>query len=121
MQAEQALHIARTWLNAWNNRDLIALLDLYDDDIEFQSPFVRELYKVPNGILKGKEGLTAYFRKGLAGLPEVNFQLENVLISVDSLTVYYRSVNGTMSAEVMWLSPENRITKAIACYALPTV
>ena len=121
MKTQTALQIAESWLKAWNNRDLIALLDHYDDEIEFQSPYVRELYKVPNGILKGKEGLTAYFHKGLASIKELNFKLEKVLVSVDSLTVYYQSVNGQMAAEVMFINDRNLIYKATAYYTTETL
>lgn len=113
---QKANQIAQDWIQAWNLHDLEAILSHYADDIEFTSPFVVKLLGNPNGTIRGKESLRDYFAKGLATYPELKFELLQVLVGVESLTIYYRSVKELLAAEVMILNSEDAIVKVIAHY-----
>lgn len=113
---QKAEHIATEWIEAWNSHDLDAIVAHYADDVEFTSPFVMKLLSNPSGTIKGKETLRSYFGKTLAAYPNLKFDLVQVLTGVDSVTLYYRSVNGMMAAEVMSLNSNEKITKVIAHY-----
>jgi hypothetical protein len=113
---QKAEQIAREWIEAWNRHDLDAIISHYADDVEFTSPFVVKLLDNSSGTIKRKEALRSYFGKALAAYRDLKFDLVQVLTGVDSVTVYYRSVNGMMAAEVMLLNSNGEITKVIAHY-----
>jgi hypothetical protein len=60
--------------------------------------------------------LKSYFEKGLETYPDLKFELIQVLTGVDSLTIYYLSVKGTLAAEVMVLNQKDEIIKVIVHY-----
>ncbi len=114
-----AQQFAYDWLNAWNRHDLEAILSHYADDIQFASPYVVLLADEPSGVLHGKAALRNYWHKGLQRIPELHFDLSDVLIGIDSLTLYYRGHNG-MAAETFVFNASGLVQQAMACYALPT-
>lgn len=54
MDAQQAQSFSQQWLNAFNQRDLDAILSHYSEDAEFQSPFAVKLLGEPSGTIRGK-------------------------------------------------------------------
>lgn len=117
MIAEQtADKIAQEWIEAWNSHDLNAIIAHYANEVEFSSPFVTKLVGNLSGTIKGKKALRDYFAKGLAAYPDLKFELFQVLIGIDSLTIYYRSIKNMFAAEVMILNEGGQIVKAIAHY-----
>ena len=46
----------------------------------------------PTGTIKGKEKVRAYWAQALERLPDLHFDLIEVLASVDSITIYYHAV-----------------------------
>ncbi len=113
---QKANQIAREWIEAWNRHDLDAIISHYADGVEFTSPFVVKLLNNPSGTIRGKESLRSYFGKALAAYPDLKFDLIQVLTGVDSVTVYYRSVNEMMAAEVMVLNSNGEIARVMAHY-----
>ena len=111
------MKIAQRWIEAWNSRDLVSILSHYSEDIEFTSPFGLKLMGDENGTITGRDRLKEYFQKGLSAYPELKFELMNVLSGVDSITLYYKSVNGLLAAEVMTIDSEGKISKVIAHYS----
>ncbi|WP_181243828.1 hypothetical protein [Chamaesiphon polymorphus] len=61
--------------------------------------------------------MRAYWQKGLAQIPDLHFELEEVLTGVDSLTLCYRGHRG-MVTEMLWFDGTRKVEKAWACYAL---
>jgi predicted ester cyclase len=113
---QKAHQIAREWIEGWNSHDLDAIVSHYADGVEFTSPFVVKLLNNPSGTIKGKEALRSYFERALAAYPDLKFDLIQVLTGVDSVTVYYRSVNEMMAAEVMALNSNGEIVRVMAHY-----
>ncbi|MCW5799119.1 MAG: nuclear transport factor 2 family protein [Nitrospira sp.] len=109
MNEQFARSLAEAWISAWNRHDLGAILHHYATDIEFTSPFVPALSGDPSGSLRGREQVTAYFRKGLHAYPDLHFDLIRILTGIDSLVLYYRSVNGLLAAEMMTVNSEGLI------------
>jgi hypothetical protein len=114
---EGAAAFAEAWVRAWNAHDLDAILSHYTDDVEFESPFVARLLGEPSGIVRGKDALRDYFGRGLPAYPELHFTLLGVLVGVSSVTVYYRSIQDLLAAEVMWLAADGRVTRVAAHYS----
>lgn len=114
---DKSLKMAEEWIDAWNSHDLELIMSHYSWEIEFTSPFVIKLMGDKTGTITGKEHLREYFQKGLGAYPDLKFELLNVLSGVDSITLYYKSVNELVAAEVMTINSEGKILKVIAHYS----
>ena len=114
---EEAEQIAREWLEAFNSRDLDRITAHYAEDVELTSPTVVRLLSYADGTVRGKENLRAYFERGLAAYPQLQFDLVQVLAGVNSVTVYYRNDRGMLVAEVMVLDSSGKIAKVMVHHA----
>ena len=83
----QAQTFAQEWVDAWNSHDLDRILCHYADDFEMTSPFIVTMMNQPTGTIVGKENVRAYWAIALERLPDLHFDLIEVLASVDSITV----------------------------------
>ncbi len=109
-------HLAEAWVKAWNDHDLDAIMEHYADDIIFYSPIIQRLNNDPSGRISGKAALRAYFEKGLTAFPDLHFDLYHVLEGVDSMVLYYKSINNRLSAEMMVLGPDGKVKEVRAHY-----
>jgi ketosteroid isomerase-like protein len=107
---------AREWVDSWNSHDLDRILSHYTDDFEMTSPFITALMNEPGGTLKGKEKVRAYWARALERIPDLKFQLIEVLAGVNSITIYYHAVQGRRAAEVLFFDGKGRVTRALAHY-----
>ncbi len=82
---------ARAWTEAWNRRDVEAVLKHFADDAVFVSPSAERVVGTP--VIEGKAALRAYWQKALAQIQSLHFTLEEALWSVrtETLTVVYQS------------------------------
>jgi hypothetical protein len=110
---------AQHWADAWNRRDLEAILEHYADDVEVCSPrVVDRCCGAKDGRLRGKSRLREYFAIGLRK-PDLHFDLVDVLLGVNAVTVVYRRENGALVADCAELDGQGRIARMIACYGEP--
>lgn len=114
---DDAKRFAHTWIQDWNNHDLDAVLSHYADDFEFASPLISSIAGEASGVLCGKAAVRAYWKKGLEQIPDLHFELKEVLTGVDSITLYYQGHRG-MAAEVLMFNSTGKVKKALACYAV---
>lgn len=112
---EIAKEFATQWLNAWNSRDIDKILEHYDHDIEFYSPFIPLLHFNKEGVIRNKKDLKKYFEIGLNAYPDLHFQFHYCFAGVNSVVIYYTSVNGRLAAEVFELN-ENNKAKRVLCH-----
>ena len=103
-----AQRVAQSWIDAWNQRDLDAIMEHYSDDVEFWSPLIVKRLGIASGKIEGKAQLRAYFARGLEAYPNLHFTLLQVLSGVDSITIYYRREDGAEVAELTVLDANNR-------------
>lgn len=108
--------IAVDWVKAWNSHDLDAIMAHYAPDVEFTSPFVVRLSGEPSGTLHGLDSLRAYFARGLEAFPDLHFELSHILVGLNSVVVYYRSVQDLLSAELMVFDARGKVVKVMAHY-----
>ena len=113
-----AQEFAQEWVAAWNSHDLDRVMSHYADDFEMTSPFIATLMQEPTGTLKGQEKVRAYWAVALKRLPDLTFDLIDILISVDSITIYYNAVLGKRAAEVLFLDGNLKVKRSIAHYHL---
>jgi ketosteroid isomerase-like protein len=101
MDVEFALKSANEWEAAWNSHDLERILARYTDDVVFQSPYVLHRLHEPSGELRGKDALRAYFGSGFQGQLTLQFTVDDVRLSVDTLVINYRNQRGHLISEVL--------------------
>lgn len=116
IEKAQANEFANEWIEAWNSHDLERILSHYTDDFEMSSPFIIERMNEPSGILKGKDNVRPYWQKGLEQIPPLKFELLNVLVGVESVTLLYRNSSGFLAAEVLTFNDKGKVIKGNAHY-----
>ena len=108
--------MANHWVAAWNAHDLDLIMKHYEDEIELTSPVAAQLLGTADGKVAGKANLRAYFQRGLAAYPDLEFRLEDVLWGVSSVVLYYTNQKGTRTAEFMELSASGKVARVVANY-----
>jgi hypothetical protein len=101
MDAEFALTFTEEWQAAWNSHDVDRVLAHYADDVVFQSPYIAHRFQEPTGEVHGKDALRSYWASGLAQQPDLQFAVDDVRVSVDTLVVNYRNQHGHAVSEVL--------------------
>lgn len=115
LQRSFAHQFAEDWANAWNSHHLDSILMHYEDEITLISPVALKL--LGNGMVQGKAALREYFRRGLQAYPGLRFELINVLWGIETIVLCYKNnVRGSVTAEVMQLSPAGKIRRVWANY-----
>ncbi|NOT18433.1 MAG: nuclear transport factor 2 family protein [Sulfuriferula sp.] len=108
---------AESWIAAWNAHDLDAVLAHFSDDFVFSSPLICQFTEEKSGRLVGKHAVRSYWEIGLSRLPDLHFELIDVLVGVDCLTIVYSGHRG-LSAEVLTLGQDGRAVQGQACYGV---
>lgn len=111
---------ALEWVAAWNAHDIERVLSHYAEDVAFHSPFIAIFAEEASGHLLGKAALRTYWAAALEKLPDLRFELLDVLLGAGSLTVYYRGHRG-MVAETFFFSEDGKVQRATACYSVGLV
>ena len=119
MTKEEAWKLAEQWIAGWNAHDLDLILAHYEDGIELTSPVAAQLLATPDGKVIGKANLKAYYRRGLEAYPELHFHLNDLLLGVSSVVLYYTNQKGTHTAEFMEFSANGKISRVVANYSAP--
>ncbi|MFZ5483689.1 MAG: nuclear transport factor 2 family protein [Pseudomonadota bacterium] len=114
--SEAPRKFAQHWIDAWNRHDLDAVLTHFSDDFEFSSPLIRHFADEPSGKLIGKDAVRAYWKNGLTRLPDLHFELVDVLAGVNCLTILYRGHRG-LAAEVLQIGSDGLAVRGQALYA----
>jgi hypothetical protein len=115
---DEARTLANRWIAAWNAHDLDLIMAHYEDAIELTSPVAAQLLGTSDGKVVGKANLRAYFRRGLDAYPGLHFRLEDVLLGVNSVVLYYTNQKGTRTAEFMELSAIGKVSRVVANYSV---
>ena len=108
---EWALEFAREWIDAWNSHDLDRILSHYTDGVEVSSPLVVERLNKPDGVVKGKDAVREYWRPSMSLEPPLEFELLDVLVGVDQITLYYRSAGRRVVGETLLIDASGKATR----------
>lgn len=89
MSHDSMMSFAAGWIDAWNRRDVEAVLQHFADDAEFVSPVARDV--VGTAVLTSKEQIRAYWRSALDRIPRLHFSLDHASWddAMRTLTVVY--------------------------------
>ena len=113
---QRGRELGEEWLAAWNSHDLDAIIALYSPDVRFQTPTAIASLGIPDGLINGAERLREHFARGLARLPDLRFDLEQIYVGVRSIAITYRWADGTPVAEVHEYAQDELIERVQALY-----
>ena len=106
--------LGRTWVEAWNARDLERVLTLYDEAAVTTSDRIPALGFDASGTVRGKDALRAYWCKALGLLPGLHFTLIDVFVSPDSVVVFYENERGKRICEYLRVNEAGLIVQGSA-------
>lgn len=116
LTADTARELASHWIRAWNAHDLDEIMSHYAEDVVLVSPVAAKILDDPSGMVKGKEALRGYFKRGLDVYPNLKFDLIDVLWGISSVVLYYTNQKGGKSGELMEIDSKGKIVRVIANY-----
>ena len=106
--------LGRTWVEAWNARDLERVLTLYDEAAVMTSDRIPMLGFDACGTVRGKETLRAYWSKALGLIPNLHFTLIDLFVSPDSVVVFYANERGKKICEYLRVNETGLIVQGSA-------
>jgi len=118
IDGDWARAFARDWIEAWNSHDMERILSHYSDDFQMSSPLVVERMNRSDGVLQGKESIRAYWEPSLTGDPPLEFELIDLLVGIDSITLYYRNVGKRVVAETLIFDGDGLVTRGMSQWAV---
>lgn len=92
---------ADQWVDAWNARDIEAVLVHYADNVRFTSPTAMRFAPRSGGTVRGKGALRRYWTVALEDNPDLNFELIGVYAGIDTIVLHYRNQLGSLINEVL--------------------
>lgn len=115
---EFARQFAKEWIENWNAHDIEKVLSHYTDDFIIESPTALQRLPETNGIVKNKGSVREYWISALQAIPNLKFELLDVFLGVNSLSICYKScASGQNVVEVMLFNQDLKIYKTLALYS----
>jgi steroid delta-isomerase-like uncharacterized protein len=81
--------IANAWFDAFNQHDIDSLLNLYAEDAAHYSPKLKIRRPETNGLIKGKAALRSWWTDAFNRLPELNYQLIQLISNDEQVFMEY--------------------------------
>ena len=100
--------------DAWNRRDLEAIMSHYADDVALSSPAVVARMGRADGWLHGKAEVQAYFANGLQA-PGLHFELVDVHFGVNSICMIFRRETGDTMSDIFEFDDQDCVIRLLAC------
>ena len=112
---------AERWAEGWNRRDLDAILEHFDDDVEFTSPKALAAVGVPT--VRGKAALADYWRIALSRIQSLRFVVNRVIwdpATLELAIIYDRDVNGVRdrAAEILAFGASGLVVRGEVLYGV---
>src|SRR4051794_19466686 len=119
MTRSEALAFAQAWVDAWNRRDVAAIMAHFAEDAVFTSP--KAALFVGDAVVRGKPPPAAYGRRASAGTAELRFPLARALWARETrelLVLYDARIGGTprRACELMRFDEDGREVAGEALY-----
>ena len=113
---DAAEKFAREWVQAWNDKDLDAILSHYADDVVFHSPRIAQVLQVEQSSVKGLEALRDYWSASLESVGDIYFEIERILLGSDALTLLYTNRRGQYVAESFLFNEAGKVKESLSAY-----
>jgi hypothetical protein len=117
LDSDFAIRFSREWVQAWNDHDLDAILAHYDEGVVFHSPRIRVVTGRNVDSVTGKAELGAYWGAALGKLRDLFFEIDQVLVGSDAVTILYTNERSQSVAETFVFNAAGLVTQSIATYA----
>ena len=118
LERSWALEFARDWIESWNSHDLDRVLSHCSEDVEVSSPLIVERLGREDGMLKGKTAVEQYWRPSMSLDPPLRFVLEDVLVGVNQLTIYYQNVGRRVVADTLTFDDSLKVASGTAQWSV---
>lgn len=115
LTVETARRVGEEWCDAWNRKDLDAVMAHYAETVAFSSPTVVKRWGIADGWLHGRARLRENFAIGIAA-EGLRFDLVDVVIGVTSMCVIYRRESGQLVNDTVELDEQGKAIRVVACY-----
>jgi ketosteroid isomerase-like protein len=113
-----AYKFTEDWIAAWNSRNIENILSHYTDDFILESPMAAKAVPASGGMLQGKAQVGKYWKERLDLMSNLFFEVYEVLIGVNGLTIYYiNTASERKAAEVFFFNEHGKVTKSFVYYA----
>ncbi len=101
--------------DAWNRRDLEAIMARYAEDVVLSSPAVVTRMGRADGQLRGKAEVRKYFENGMQ-TPGLHFDLVDALFGLNAICMIFRRETGVTVSDVFEFDGQGRVIRLLACY-----
>lgn len=110
--SNQLQQIAIRWFEAFNEKNLEKLIELYDDEAQHYSPKLKIRQPETKGLIEGKEALRIWWQDAFEKLPSLHYKVTSLTANTDRVFMeYIRQVeheDDLLVAEVLEIK-ENKI------------
>ena len=113
---------ALDWIDAWNRRDLDAVLGQFDDNVVFSSPRVREV--TGSSAVQGKDALRGYWEPPIIAAHSLRFELERIVwdaVTRELGIVHNAEIDGkhALFVDLLTFAEDGRIVRGEGLYGVP--
>ncbi len=108
---------ARSWVQAWNDRDIEAVANHYADDIIYHSPKLKTIIEHDGPSLTGKKALVEYWNAAIEDARSLFFDVQKIFVSSDSITLFFENHQGQDVAETFIFNSDGKVKECIASYS----
>ena len=116
-----AERFADSWINAWNHQEIESIMNHYDDDVVFSSPFILKSQIGSKGMLHGKSELEKYFEIALEKNPNLYFELKQIMVGIKSITLIYNRNRTMLASEAMKFNEDGKVVEGYSHYTIDNV
>ena len=109
---------AAAWIKALNSGELETMMSYYDDNVVLYSPAVVRRWELQSGRLEGKAAVEKHFRRAFNEMPGMRLTLQQMLIGVESVVLFYQREDGHPAADVVFFNEAGKV-KEVRAYYLP--
>lgn len=118
LDSKWAESFAHDWIDSWNSHDMERILSHYSENVEMSSPLIIQRTNCASGTLRGREAVRAYWLPSLVGDPPLRFELIDILVGINSITLYYRNVGQRVVAETLLFDEQRRVVKGMSQWSV---
>jgi ketosteroid isomerase-like protein len=101
MTDAEAVEFGQRWADAWNRRDLEAVLAHVHERCLFTFPVAQSTGFAADGVVRGKADIRRYWTLALAGNLDLKFTITTIYRGSDTLIIGYRNQHSVERAEVL--------------------
>ncbi len=108
---------AEAWISALNGGQLDTMMSYYDDNVVLYSPAVVRRWELQSGRLDGKVAVEKHFRRAFEEMPAMRLHLQQMLIGVESVVLFYLREDSQPAADVVFFNDAGKVKEVRAYYS----